>query len=372
MSDIRGKVHIILALSIACIACIACTIMGCGITSQEGETNITDLSAGNIEEEASQEASSSLEGQLTQDNLIQLQYTEQKVVVPALSKDYQLLFITDSHVVISSENDSEEQKAYANERRELFLFPNATEEKKLGGDSSDAEASNAKASAGITSDITFDRMLSNIPEDIDVLALGGDIIDSPSDSELKYLKNELSKVAIPYAYTMGNHDWTFPWDYMTENCYSQNRGLLNDYMDNNPTVHALDMGEFIILSVDNSQNQFDAEALYHFNEYMEQDKPVIMLIHVPLVTDTILEKATAVWSSPTVLGGGNSGGIYLNDISAEFYNKITAKDSPVCLILAGHIHLEDINYVHGEKDVLQIVSAPGFEGRGVKVTLACE
>lgn len=43
----------------------------------------------------------------------------------------------------------------------------------------------------------------------------------------------------------------------------------------------------------------------------------------------------------------------------------TAKDSPVELVLAGHVHFYDMDVIEGEKEVPQMVGGAGYEGRAV-------
>lgn len=88
------------------------------------------------------------------------------------------------------------------------------------------------------------------------------------------------------------------------------------------------------------------------------------MLHVPFYTQPLLDKTSSVWQNSVVLGGGVHGGIYPNDISAEFIGLITSKDSPVAAVLAGHVHLSDISYIQGEKEILQITGDAGFKGKG--------
>ena len=63
------------------------------------------------------------------------------------------------------------------------------------------------------------------------------------------------------------------------------------------------------------------------------------------------------------------GGIYPNDISAEFISLTTAADSPVAAIIAGHVHLPDESAVDGEKNIPQIVGDAGYKGKGMSIRI---
>ncbi len=51
---------------------------------------------------------------------------------------------------------------------------------------------------------------------MDAVLLGGDTIDFPSKANINYLQECLSDLSVPYMYVNGNHDWTYPWEYMTD------------------------------------------------------------------------------------------------------------------------------------------------------------
>ena len=73
------------------------------------------------------------------------------------------------------------------------------------------------------------------------------------------------------------------------------------------------------------------------------------------------------WNSPVVIGAGNFGGIYPNEESEKFISLTTAADSPVELVLAGHVHFYDRDVIEGEKNVLQVVGAAGYQGNAVLI-----
>ena len=94
---------------------------------------------------------------------------------------------------------------------------------------------------------------------------------------------------------------------------------------------------------------------------------MIVMAHVPFMTGSVLEKSREVWNSPVVIGAGNYGGIYANENSERFVALTTGADSPVQLILAGHVHFYDRDVCEGEKDVLQLVGGAGYEGNAILV-----
>lgn len=267
------------------------------------------------------------------------------IVIPGISREYNLLFLTDTHIVIPDESAAAEIQDYSTQR--LTHFTN---------------------DGGCVSSELFTAWIDYANKtDSDALLLGGDIIDSPSSANLEYLDSSLNKLKIPYLYAMGNHDWTYPWEYMTETGAEDYLPLLAPYMETNTSIHTLELEDFILIAVDNSSNQIHPDALEEYQQILSRNKPVILLLHVPFYTEDLLTKTSAVWPNSVVLGGGVHGGVYPNDVSAQFMSLTTAADSPVAAVLAGHVHLSDESMMDGEKEIPQIVGDAGYKGKGTLI-----
>ena len=265
-----------------------------------------------------------------------------QVTIPGITGDYDLLFLTDTHIIIPEENASDEIKDYSAERYSHFT-----------------------GESGIIASDQFIAWIDYANEkQLDGVLMGGDIIDSPSSSNIEYLDSCLKKLEIPYIYTMGNHDWTYPWEYMTEKGTDEYLPRLAPYMEENTAIHTKEFQEFIVVAIDNSSNQINPAALEEYKKILALNKPVILLMHVPLYTETLLAKASEIWPGSVVLGGGIHGGFYPNEVSTEFIQLTTAKDSPVAAIIAGHVHFADESDVIGEKNIPQITGDAGYKGKG--------
>lgn len=275
---------------------------------------------------------------ITEENVV-----KETIVIGGLMQEYDLLFLTDTHMVVNTSDDTEQIAANAAERGQQFI---------------DAE--------GVASSVQFSAWMEYATEQqVDAVLLGGDIIDFPSTGLLEHLQKNLNTLEMPYIYTLGNHDWTYPWEYMTEKGKAKYLPLLEPMMKGNTVIQRLDMGEFIVVAVDNSAGQVNDAALEAYAEILAEEKPTIVLVHVPFMTQSVLTKAREVWSSGVVIGGGNYGGIYPNDVSTAFVEMTTAADSPVVAVLAGHVHFYDKDYIDGEKRVLQLVGDAGYKRQGM-------
>lgn len=263
------------------------------------------------------------------------------IEIPGLIEEYEFLYITDAHLILLDGTETEEIKQHALERMAGFTHDNA-----------------------FPIEEQFDMWLEEAGnEQVDALLLGGDTLDFPSEANINYLVERLTSLGFPYMYTPGNHDWTYPWEYMTEYSKENYLSSLEPYMQSNTAIQQMEFDEFIIVAVDNSTNQIAPEALETYKEILQKGKPVIVMLHVPLLTQSVLTKAKEVWSSGVVLGGGNYGGIYPDEASTEFINLTTAEDSPVVAVLAGHVHFYDKDMIN--ENIVQLVGDAGYKGQAM-------
>lgn len=269
---------------------------------------------------------------------------EEELVLEDFSEELDILFLTDSHAVVPDDETSEQEAEYSAGRYGIFC-----------------------SGEGIPSfQMLHDWISYANAEDVDAVLLGGDIIDHPSGANLDYLNKELHRLNMPYLYVIGNHDWTFPWEYMSEAGKEAYLPLLEPYMDDNTAIHTWETEELLVIAVDNSSGQVNPAALEEYKRLLETEKAIILLLHVPFSTETLSVKAREVWNSSVVIGD-REGDIEANDCTRQFMELTTAKDSPVELVLAGHVHFYDRNSTDGEKPVLQIVGDAAFHGSAVRL-----
>ena len=119
---------------------------------------------------------------------------EETIYLEGLKGEYTLLFLTDTHMIVR-DREAVGQEAENEESR----YPGFQNEE------------------GVPSAEQFTEWIRYANEaNVDAVLLGGDIIDTPSSANLKWLEEQLAQLNMPYLYVNGNHDWTYPWEYMTE------------------------------------------------------------------------------------------------------------------------------------------------------------
>lgn len=207
--------------------------------------------------------------------------------IEGLEGEYNFLFLTDTHMIIPSKDDTQQMIDNAAPRIEEF-----------------------KNAEGVSSSDQFPYWISYANKNnLDGVLLGGDIIDYPSESNISFFKEQMSDLKVPYLYTLGNHDWTYPWDYMTESGKATYIPMLYDFTTVNSSIHTLEFDEFTIVALDNSTTQFHPDLMEEFKTLMRGDKPLIVMFHVPVLTQSVLGRAKEIRGEDKriVLGGGNWG-----------------------------------------------------------------
>ena len=94
-------------------------------------------------------------------------------------------------------------------------------------------------------------------------------------------------------------------------------------------------------------------------------KPLIILMHVPLQTDSLVEKVYNVRGRGYLIGSQD---IKPNETTQKFIDMINAEGSPVVAVLDGHVHLSDFSEL--DNGVKQYTMAPGFEGNALLLKIS--
>lgn len=279
----------------------------------------------------------------------QINVHEEVVEVDGITSDHYLYFMADSHISICDEKDQElMEKAAA---REAGFSYN-----------------------GFKAQDYFSSLISDAcNRDEEMVVLGGDIIDSAMYASINYVENQLDQLDVPYVYNMGNHDFEYGSEYFSETAYNDYLPRLNGMRDGT-SYQIRDMGEYIIFAADDSNSQIDAQILEAYRETAAMNKPIVLVVHVPIEPVngdmSLVDKCIEVWGASDagksrVTMGIN--GVYPDETTQEFLNLVLGEDSPVVLVLAGHIHFYHDDMLN--ENIRQIVTGAALEGESVYVRL---
>lgn len=136
-------------------------------------------------------------------------------------------------------------------------------------------------------------------EDVDLLAIGGDLVNFPSKVSVDWSLEKLKAVKAPFVFTAGNHDWHLERKFDWEESYDSQRmpneyGALRDlYLGSGKGVAeksftdprfgyaVLDSG-LLVVTIDNSNYHVDSQQLEFFSKMVSRGQPLLLLLHIPL------------------------------------------------------------------------------------------
>ena len=118
------------------------------------------------------------------------------LIIPGIKRNLTFLHISDAHIVYAYPEDSEEDKLLAQKHTQKWNYAN------------------------IAPVDAFAQAIQYANESkVDALFITGDCVDYISDSNVKYLKEQLKNVSADVLYVYGNHDRSNHWgecDYTTQ------------------------------------------------------------------------------------------------------------------------------------------------------------
>ena len=186
------------------------------------------------------------------------------------------------------------------------------------------------------------RKLLAASADADALVLAGDILDYVSPANLRVYDREMEGVRVPFVTVCGNHEppGKVPAGYR--------------FSEAAAPVQVLDLGDLRILAFDDAERHITRAQLDTLEAALREGKPLILVIHVPVMTPGNEEKLRA--ESPYFR-------LNYDDCPAEnleFIELIRRYPEPVAAVLAGHLHFADLSEI--APGVPQYVSAQGIVG----------
>lgn len=257
---------------------------------------------------------------------------------------YRFLHITDAHLLLCDEDETQERIDYAAPRIRFFSKDGIPTERRL--------------SALLAYAAQLQPALSGV-------LLTGDILDFPSERNRSFLRQALADLPVPYFYVPGNHDWAYFDDYQTAHAQVAFRPLFGEFCDGNTFVHKRRIGELTLVGVDNGREMYEDGVAETLAEALSGERHVLLLQHIPLCAVTLHEPTMAYWGGQDLNIGKQ--GKHKNEHWKAVRQLITAPDSPVRAVLAGHLHFFHTDLLDGR--VPQIVTAFAADGSATLLTV---
>lgn len=261
---------------------------------------------------------------------------------------YRLLHISDAHVAVAFENDTDDDKALAEIQSKRWSL----------GELSSTEA--------------FEEMLKYVRHiHPDALLIAGDAVDYFGEANASLMKerlNALKNDGISFLYSYGNHEGASYSEVIPD--YRAYYYLYNDVMGGDPSFQIMDLGDLILVSVEDSTRDITESQLERMKklcgEARERDISIILLMHAPIFCEDIAPRILKIWGPSFMIGS-------LPDDSPtvhELCELVKAEESPIAAVLAGHIHFSQKGFIAPGR--MQYISAPAFEGFVYDITIVGE
>ncbi|MCF7972394.1 MAG: metallophosphoesterase [Phycisphaerae bacterium] len=216
-----------------------------------------------------------------------------------------------------------------------------------------------------------------IKQEVDFLALTGDIFSFPSRAAVEWALEKLTDTGIPFAYVAGNHDWHY--EGMAGSAHQLrdtwcSKHLKPMYQGNKPLYATYDLNGIRFVCIDNSTYEIEPEQLAFFKTHTRNDRPLILLMHIPLYMpgrSLGFGCANPNWGESSDRNfrierrekwraGGHT------RVTLEFYDEVF-NASNLLTVLAGHTHRHTLDIKNG---VPQLVSAHNAAGYYLDVNIA--
>ncbi|MBQ7923472.1 MAG: metallophosphoesterase [Clostridia bacterium] len=266
--------------------------------------------------------------------------------IPGLTRTYTFFHTSDAHVEIALETDAEGGKQRAEYAAEKYTN----------------EGSNIPASTLLNAIRTADEAKA------DGLFLCGDIGDHYTEGTIQFIRAALKEAKTEVFYVMGNHECAGAED------KGSARQTFAEMMFGCPDFWARDLGEILIVGLDNSDKYYTEEQFAFLNEQIAKNKPILLLMHAPLMTDAIIDPVKEKWSEEM---GAGACDYFLIDRPEDtshpyrrFWDLVQNPENHIMAIFAGHVHLSnDGEFAPGKR---QYTMVPTYMGEIRKVIVTGE
>lgn len=240
---------------------------------------------------------------------------------------------SDTHLVEWDELSSAEEKEKASARTEHWKSLRFGFARSYGEPCGEAQSLSAK---------TFFGELLEKSKEADALIMAGDIIDFDTEANTRIMEKAMNNYPVLYLSLCGNHDEP---DKLPEGHPMKAAGQ---------PVQKLDLGDMVILGFDNSQRVITAEQIGILQSTLQEDKPVLIAMHIPIMTEgnwELLQKCGEYFQL-------NYEGCPEENI--QFIETIRENADKVIAVTCGHLHFNNVSEIC--PGVMQYVSSQGLIG----------
>lgn len=272
-----------------------------------------------------------------------------KIRIEGLAHDLKILHLTDSHM---AEGDERDPRA----AEHVVGFRKRFEERTPGG---------------VPAREVFAQTLGKAAQQgVDGAVLTGDIIHFPAHAGLEMIQRGIDELGVPYLYTLGNHDWHFPFLEWSEATRQEYYPRFHTLTGGTPACQSLVLGGVRLIALDNSSYQVSSEQVDFLRGQLATGEPCLLFIHIPLWIESLTPAVMAQWLAPIMMGAETGwsaetrekwkvGEVSPSTRACRELLTAGASDN-VAAIFCGHVHFDHVDEYRDGR--YQYVTAPGYGG----------
>jgi len=204
-------------------------------------------------------------------------------------------------------------------------------------------------------------------EDLDLLALTGDIVHFPSPASVDFVVAQIDALGVPTIYTSGNHDVHYTNEPVNAAVRLTRLAALQPLHRGDPDCAAREIGGIRFISIDNSVPQLARKQVDFVHAQLQLGQPTALLFHWPLSLPTLRDSVLEVLGSPPLMGDpdwsleSRVSWQVSEDTpeTLEFVDAVTTAPNVVAAF-CGHVHFAHADAINTR--AVQYVGAPGYEG----------
>ncbi len=255
-----------------------------------------------------------------------LHVVEKTLKVKGLTEPKNIVGIADVHLTLRDERDNDDYSIKLQKERS-YMFPMASR--------------------------CFEEIREYIRKTQPDAVMGcGDIIDFPSAANLDLIDEFFNKECKDYVYALGNHDWNYPRTYNSIHNWLDNVPKFPVIKNGNPYVQVTDLGEVLLVAIDNQADRVFPETVKQFKEVIKLGKPMILCMHVPAyspaIGEHIMHDERPEQHLLLMMGVpdekeelvGHCKSCLANPATTEMMELLYDPNVPIVAMLSGHVHFE--------------------------------
>ena len=187
-------------------------------------------------------------------------------------------------------------------------------------------------------------------EQVDVLALVGDIVDFPAVANVEYAKNLIDQSGIPSVYTPGNHDWLFFGEDPIAEVRREFWPRLDPLTRGEAAFSLREIGGLQFVTVDNSIYQVEEDQLELTRQVLAEGLPTVLLSHIPISLPTLRPAVMEAMSGNPIMMADPDWApearreLFVADTTPATleFARLVSQSQNLVAVLTGHIHIPHV------------------------------